>query len=351
MIGLAIYQMIFSVTFSRSFLLKMLLRQVLCPRDGDHSGFQFSISTLSNIDILDMGINVCYDHSLPLLMHPFSDEVFTNPSKLENLQFNCLAFGQDLPCSIFSITTLVVLKLKCVTFKDFSSVQLPSLKALHLDYFAFSKSQHFIDLLNGCPLLEILEVRSVAFDCVDDPSSGRNFTTLSKLVRADFCHTLTDFYLPVRIFYNVEFLRIEEFCDVDIPIFPNLIHLDLIFRRNLKWESVFDMLNHCPQLQIFVLHNLYRTPSMVWPNTHVIPECFSSQLRTCWLTELTGTKCEMTFAKFIMQNSTLLRTMKISSNRYLSHEKNLEMRKELNSCPRSSASCELLFPDGSNYIW
>ncbi|XP_057437531.1 F-box/FBD/LRR-repeat protein At5g56420-like [Lotus japonicus] len=259
--------------------------------------------------------------------------------KVENLQINCLAFCQDLPCSIFSITTLVVLQLKCVAFKGFFSVELPLLKTLHLDHVTFLKSQHFADLLNGCPLLENLEAKIISSAYDPSSESETKFTTLPKLVRADAFTVWIGFGIPVRTFCNVEFLRIDRFCDVDIPIFPNLIRLDLIFEVGVysKWESVLDMLNHCPQLQILVLENQY-----AWPNTHV-RECFSSQLRRCILKKFSGMKSQMRFAELVMQNSTLLHTMKIFSNPFLSHEKILEMKKELDSCTWSSISCEILF--------
>ncbi|XP_045827879.1 F-box/FBD/LRR-repeat protein At5g56420-like [Trifolium pratense] len=154
-------------------------------------------------------------------------------------------------------------------------------------------------------------------------------------------------HVPVRIFCNAEFLRVDEFWDVDIPTFPNLIHMELSLRSNDQWKSVFDILNHCPQLQTFVIENVFwstDTGSGIWPDTHVVvPECFSSQLRKCVFIDFTGRECEMRFVKFVMQNSTLLRTMAIFSKPDLIHEETHEMLKELASCPRSSAACELLF--------
>ncbi|KAK2380220.1 hypothetical protein QL285_067935 [Trifolium repens] len=136
-------------------------------------------------------------------------------------------------------------------------------------------------------------------------------------------------HVPVRIFCNAEFLRVDEFCDEDIPTFPNLIHMELSLGPN----------DHCPQLQTFVFENVFWTTDRIWPDTHVLPECFSSQLRKCVFIDFTGKECEMRFVKFVMQNSTSLRTMKIFCKSGLSHEET----HELASCPRSSAACELLF--------
>jgi hypothetical protein len=120
--------------------------------------------------------------------------------------------------------------------------------------------------------------------------------------------------------------------------------MELSLGPNDQWKSVFDMLNHCPQLQTFVFYNVFWTTDRIWPDTHVLPECFSSQLRKCVFIDFTGKECEMRFVKFVMQNSTSLRTMKIfCKSDDLSHEETHEMLVELASYPRSSAACELLF--------
>ncbi|WJX44105.1 hypothetical protein P8452_31125 [Trifolium repens] len=119
---------------------------------------------------------------------------------------------------------------------------------------------------------------------------------------------------------------VSKFWEEDVPTFPNLIHMELSLGHNCQWKSVLNMLNHCPQLQTFVLENVFRTE--VWPDTHVLPECFSLQLRKCVFIDFTGKECEMRFVKFVMQNSTSLRTMKIFCK---------------SDDPRSSAACELLF--------
>ncbi|XP_057418052.1 F-box/FBD/LRR-repeat protein At4g26340-like [Lotus japonicus] len=248
-----------------------------------------------------------------------------------------------LPCSIFSIKTLVLLKLKDVAaFFDAFSVELPSLKVLHLDTARFLDPQHLMMLLNGCPILETLKAEGVTFKVDDGPSSSfkSNFKTLSKLVKADVIHVMMmDYHIPVRIFCHAEFLRLDKYCDVDIPIFSNLIDLELISGFNVQWKSLIDMLNRCPQLQTFVFENIARPDDddNIWLNTHVdVPECFSSQLRRFDFINFTGKECEMRFIKFVMQNSTSLRTMTISSMPDLNLEKkHAEMLEELASCPRS----------------
>ncbi|XP_057427814.1 F-box/FBD/LRR-repeat protein At2g04230-like [Lotus japonicus] len=173
---------------------------------------------------------------------------------VESLQIQCCTMqGLILPCSILSSTNLVVLKMQCTKFKDFSSVELPSLKALHLNGVYFFNAQHLMELLNGCPNLETLEAHQISFDYIDPSSKGKGkLKPLSKLVRADLS------FMRMRILraYNIdEFVR--EFChDADIPIFPNLFQFRLILGgRFVKLEAVLYLLNHCPQLQTFVLGN------------------------------------------------------------------------------------------------
>ncbi|XP_057440514.1 uncharacterized protein LOC130732496 [Lotus japonicus] len=181
--------------------------------------------------------------------------------------------------------------------------------------------------------VSILKTKQLSFEFYYDDDE-RKFKPLLKLVRADIGVTMG----MIKLSYFNEFL-----CKfADIPIFPNLIHMKLTLGGRIKMESLLYFLNHCPRLQNLVMENLFCIDSRNWPNTLVASECFSSQLRTCFLPRFTGTDSELRFSKFVMQNSTLLGSMKIIGP-YLSHEKKAKMRIELDSCPRSSANCELLF--------
>ncbi|XP_057427710.1 F-box/FBD/LRR-repeat protein At4g26340-like [Lotus japonicus] len=257
--------------------------------------------------------------------------------QVENLEIELT--DSQMPCSILRCTTLVILKLDSVTFDAFTSVYLPSLKTLHLFEVDLVKAQCLIDLLYGCPILEDLKTQ-IYFR---DGSFEGKVKTLSKLVRAD---VFLDghFIIPVKAFQNVEFLRIEEVCidegDVGIPVFPNLIHMELSFGGSINGSVALDMLNHCPKLQTFVFE--LTDDDNFWLYPPLVPKCFSSHLRKCLLTKFTGLGCEMRFARYVMQNSTSLRTMTIDSN-CQNQKKEVQMIKELASYPRSSSICELLF--------
>ncbi|XP_057425444.1 F-box/FBD/LRR-repeat protein At4g26340-like [Lotus japonicus] len=259
--------------------------------------------------------------------------------QLENLNVDLSL--SILPCSILSSASLVVFKLHNVTFDVFSSVYLPSLKTLHLDNAWITRLRYLMELLYGCPVLEDLILNDIDFN---DCSFEGKVKTLSKLVRADVIFDSYRHLIPVKAFSNVEFLRIDE-CDVEIPVFSNLIHLELIFGDFIKWSLALDMLNHCPKLQTLVFELNFGhddDDDEVWPYQRFVPECFSSHLRKCFLKYFKGLECQMRFARYVMQNSASLRTMTIHCKGQ-NREKELEMIEELASYPRSSSNCKLLF--------
>ncbi|XP_028806331.1 putative FBD-associated F-box protein At3g50710 [Neltuma alba] len=89
-------------------------------------------------------------------------------NKLNELQVDELELcftswsGISLPSTIFNCSTLKVLKLKDVKVNTLSSVNLPSLKVLHLESVIFLEFHCLVMLLSGCPLLEELKLSSFA---------------------------------------------------------------------------------------------------------------------------------------------------------------------------------------------
>ncbi|XP_057427461.1 FBD-associated F-box protein At5g22730-like [Lotus japonicus] len=258
--------------------------------------------------------------------------------QVENLDI-CLSLS-TLPCSILSCTTLVVLKLSDVKFHVFSCVDLPSLKTLHLELVVILNPQSLMDLLYGCPVLEDLEIDEIPFVSDDGPSFEGKVKSLSKLVRAEV-FLYDDFCIPVEAFRNVQVLHLNQ-CDADIPVFHNLIHMKLFFGHSITWSVALDMLNHCPKLQTVVFDLTSHDEDDVWLDPSFVPECFSSHLRKCFLRDFEGLECHMRFARYVLKNSTSLRTMTIHSM-CQNREKEHEMIKEFASYPRSSSICELLF--------
>jgi hypothetical protein len=113
------------------------------------------------------------------------------------------------PCFIFSFRTLVVLKLKDISFIDFSiTVDLTSLKILYLFNVHFKERSYLAELLNGCPILEEFEAKDLTFNSW---LCDREFKKLSNLVRANINNKGRFFDIPpLHALCNVEFLCLEE---------------------------------------------------------------------------------------------------------------------------------------------
>ncbi|XP_057420082.1 F-box/FBD/LRR-repeat protein At5g56420-like [Lotus japonicus] len=306
----------------------------------------YSFIQLVNAAILGRGIHQPIKTLCLILVSPISQTWLkaARDLKVHNLEIS-VPLGTNVPCTVFTITTLVVLKLCNATVTDaFSSlvVHLPSLKVLDLNRIHFFKRQHFIELLNGCAAsLEDFQAKDISiYHYHLDPSyKGKVTTSLSKCVRANISLAKMTKYFPGYYYYSINLiLGLDK---LDTPLFPNLIHMELKFGGQVDWKFVLDMLHHCPQLQTVVLQNLCDLSIEVWPSTNVVPKCFSSQLRTCCLKNCTGSKRQVTFAKFVMQNATLLCALTIFSWPGMRNKRILQMRKELDSCPRSSATCDL----------
>ena len=126
----------------------------------------------------------------------------------------------------------------------------------------------------------------------------------------------------------------------EIPAFPHVRHLSLFLGDHI-WHSVLLMLKNCPNLQSFKLNlNQSNRAVDVLPYPHfVVPECLTSGFTNCYLKRYGGTKSDLLFAKYIMQNSTSIRSMKI----HCDSPNQLDELKDLAFCSRKSASCELSF--------
>ncbi|PNY17231.1 CC-NBS-LRR resistance protein [Trifolium pratense] len=151
----------------------------------------------------------------------------------------------ELPLTILKCTTLKVLKLKNITVGDISQnmdIHLPILKTFHLNKVRFVCHDHNIEkLLLGCPILEDLAIKNTC------PLKDLNHLPSLATLKA----------LP-----NLIKARIREF---DIPMTmiskAKILHLDLDTKapedRNKKY----------------------------WEVPPIVPECLSSQLKTCCIRE------------------------------------------------------------------
>jgi hypothetical protein len=159
-----------------------------------------------------------------------------------------LSFGLDsirVNANIFISQTLVVLKLEKLRItSDTSCVHLPSLKTLHLKLVSFDNQNECINFLSACPNLKDLHV---------EVSCTRHYGNYA--LRKWTIDYMFD------VVKNVQFLSIacnpgNQQCSFkNIPVFQNLIHIELWFRccLCLCWDDVAELLRHCPKLQILFI--------------------------------------------------------------------------------------------------
>ncbi|CAJ2652675.1 unnamed protein product [Trifolium pratense] len=272
-------------------------------------------------------------------IHPNSFNLWIKTAKLHPLEYLHLIStfnnnGITLWPSIFIFPSLVVLKLTKLKVVDNISVDLPSLKTLHLIHVVFKNKDNFNKLLNECPILEDLQTYDVYY--IEEQGEGVRLKTLPKLMRAN----IDTYDVPIKAIHNVHFLKIKmtgmslqpkihSYCR-DFLVLQNLIHLELCY---YNMDDVVKVLQNCPKLQILSVTKVF---CAFLPTS--VPKCISSQLRSCTI-NYDGSIDEIQFATYILKNAPLLRVMKITVTEPSSSCQ--VALKKLKSHPRISPKCEL----------
>ncbi|KAK7283159.1 hypothetical protein RIF29_12493 [Crotalaria pallida] len=277
----------------------------------------------------------------------------------------------DLPVSqTLRCKNLVVLKLSMFNVdltttttieEDNNELSLPCLRALHLLTVKFKSVECLSKLLSGCPILEDFKglsisyhgssISSIIFVLVDKFKSS-----LSKL-REAFIHLRGRIMVPLELVYNVKelTLSIESVspCYTSIPTFSNLTKLMLsLDERNNTRPWLMRVLNHCPKLQILQLQIMrfeYHDDDDdddEWVCPKFVPECVSLSLRECTIHCYKDVEAGPRFARYIMQNASVLRAMRICTRR--SEDLEFTIAKELPLCQKRSPTCQLSFVDAAH---
>ncbi|CAL5201548.1 unnamed protein product [Lathyrus oleraceus] len=256
-----------------------------------------------------------------------------------------------LPSSFLSCKTLKVLKLKGIIVNGFShQMDFPILKILHLKRMVFERHELLVKLLSGCQILEELEIKYLCFRNGSRVPAKEFDGLLPSLVRAKiYCH---DSIIPLHLVRNVETLHMEQAqlkCCRKLPMFHNLTHVKLKFFFNM-WGWLQQMLQQNHKLQSLIIHGCeYRDES--WNDPPIVPKCLSLHLRTCCLAYCKGTESELQFAKYILQNSKILMTMKIKYDHCADINAKYQMTTELSLFTKGSTMCEIVFENSvCNFI-
>ena len=128
----------------------------------------------------------------------------------------------------------------------------------------FQKPNDYINFLSACPNLDDLHAKSIYMHKSRMNRSESNALeegfkslTLSKLVRASILSTNALLFNGIN---NVKFLRItleypSKGCLKFIPLFPNLIHIDVVFSDFTLncWDVLEELLRRSPKLQLLFI--------------------------------------------------------------------------------------------------
>ncbi|XP_058749699.1 FBD-associated F-box protein At4g10400-like [Vicia villosa] len=257
------------------------------------------------------------------------------------------------PNNIFSCRTLVILKLERLCMAgNILSVDLPSLKTLHLKSVYLQNSDDLKKLISKSLVLEDLYIMVGYKESASIP--------LTRVGNGPY-HV---FFKAIH--YNVQFLQLEvRLPNENIisyfkgsPIFQNLIHLKLMFVHFYGWNDLMDVLQNCPNLEILLIDEIFpkyaqngfhecswalsisSTSLTNWKCPNSVPECISSHLRSCTIS-YDGMPDSLRFAKYILQNARCLQVMTVKSKKSTDSVYHREKLDKLNFCPTISPFCKL----------
>ncbi|XP_057436391.1 FBD-associated F-box protein At4g10400-like [Lotus japonicus] len=319
---------------------------LLSPRVQHHP-----IETLSIVSHSEL----CHDLSRRFNMDEWIEAAKRRGVKNFQLSSSTIHIHLRLLPSIFSsFKTLVVLKLSgiIIEYGTVGPVDFPSLTTLHLIGVLFCQRDGVMKILNGCPIVEDLYVTAPSFEL----GYPTGFKPMPQVVKAH----INAFNVPFNAIPNVESLHIEEIERRDkdnyinsyyrqMPVFRNLISIELTFHRFRGWFDVVEVLPYCPNLQSLAIEKgKYRT--IIEANLEhtiepaVVPECVSLHLRTCSVRNYPVKSMYEDFdlAAYILQNARVLQvlTIHIDPHHSTKSEKD-QLFKYLSRCPKISQTCEI----------
>jgi len=132
-----------------------------------------------------------------------------------------------------------------------SCVHLPSVKTLDLKFVYFKTQKDYVNFISACPIYVRSEMNHDKNNVV--PEKGFKYSvTLSKDV-------LFNGIDDVEFLSIITGLRSQEASFKFIPVFSNLIHIDLLFFHSSFhcWDGVVELLRHSPKLQILFIKKVH----------------------------------------------------------------------------------------------
>ncbi|XP_023633299.1 putative FBD-associated F-box protein At5g53635 isoform X2 [Capsella rubella] len=307
----------------------------------------------------------------------------------------------EIPISLYSCDTLVSLTLSHVALVSAEFVSLPCLKTMCLKCNVFSNEATFETLVSRCPVLENLVINVTGNETkvyrVHSPSLKMlTFARASKCFQVDYdreviidapllCSlNIIDFVSKVIIVNNMESLaefdvylvssrnrirsllyKISRVRDMTITndIFEGIHHYSqlerypqfcylsrlsvLLFARKLNLLAAF--LESCPNLKSLVLvctgwNKELSAEEMNQISSLFVPKCLKSSLEYVdFKTLIRGHATETKLVRYFLENSAILKNVRLCVGYHPNIEKMLSIREELLKIPRASTKCELDF--------
>ncbi|CAI8591652.1 unnamed protein product [Vicia faba] len=275
------------------------------------------------------------------------------PRGVQTLELNltCVPLKMKTLFNILTCNTLTLLKLTNIFIEeDFPQRIVSSIKTLHLNDVHFRSEKHMICFFLAFPVLE--ELLSNGVHVIGGrkfiPQTGGTIHCLPNLLRANISdiQLISFFSLSRALILNVK--QKPLLSTVQIPMFYHLTQMELVFNVEktwlAKWKWILKMLQQSPNLQHLIIHQEIENENGIndknWEEPQIVPECLSSQLRTCLFRWFRGTKCELKFIKYVMRNSKLLSLMTIYTSSSIILNTKDKILHNLAVCPRS---CNLIF--------
>ncbi|PNY00535.1 F-box/LRR-repeat protein [Trifolium pratense] len=221
-----------------------------------------------------------------------------------------------LICCPSRTRTLTVLKLKRLTiWEDIPQINnnISPLKTLHLEKLYFTTYTHLINFLLSFPLLEELETNDLHI-CQQRfvPKEADKIKCLRNLMTAKISdNEPLPLFLLSRVHANLS-IKLTRACFVEVPVFYNLTQMEIfsdLKRRSWpnKWMWILEMLQNTPKLQHLIIHEEIENGNdheeYSWEDPKKVPECLSSQLKTCLFRNYRANECELQFAEYVMRSS------------------------------------------------
>ncbi|KAK2384618.1 FBD-associated F-box protein [Trifolium repens] len=324
------------------------------------------LSRHNNLPIRSFRFMCCFKSDQPNYINQLIIAAIQRRTETLELSMIFQDLDNKLASNIFTCRTLTVLKLTNIAIRRHSIPQINNpisrLKTLHLDDVRFTTRTIIVDFLFSFPILEELLANDI-FIIEETPlykmlwnPSGKvepiktdKIKCLPNLVTAKLCDNepIPLFLLSMALSLSIKMTWPR--C-VPVPIFYNLTQLELF--SNLmgktwpkKWNWIVEMLQHTPKLQHLIIHEEIENGNDdvdedIWENPKIVPECLSSNLKTCLFKNYRGKKCELQFVDYVMRSSKVLSSMTIHCACSTNLNAKYQMLQKLSLCLRG---CKLVF--------